>query len=162
MVSITIVLPDKALKDLKERAESEGKPLEELISESIFKALGIRNPQTKAELHLKLCEKYMREAEELLAKGDHIQASEKAWGAASQMVKALAAQEGKEIKSHRELHEYLAGVVERTKDVELRRAWSAAGELHRNFYKAWLPQELVKGYVEDVREFVDKLRKLLQ
>ena len=47
MVTITIVLPDKALKGLKERAESEGKPLEELISESVFKALGIGDPKTR-------------------------------------------------------------------------------------------------------------------
>jgi hypothetical protein len=42
----------------------------------------------------------MREAEEFLAKKDHVQASEKAWGAASQMVKAVAAREGKELRSH--------------------------------------------------------------
>ncbi|RLF11135.1 MAG: hypothetical protein DRJ69_02240 [Thermoprotei archaeon] len=162
MATVTIVLPDKALRSLKERAELEGKPLEELISESVFKTLDIRDPQAKAELHLELCEKYMREAEELLARGDHVQASEKAWSAASQMVKALAAQEGRDLKSHRELHEYLASIVERTKDAELRKTWSAAGELHRNFYEAWLPQELVKGYLEDVKGFVDKLRKLLQ
>ncbi|MEM0017838.1 MAG: PaREP1 family protein [Candidatus Korarchaeum sp.] len=39
----------------------------------------------------------MREAEELLAREDYIQASERAWGS-SQIVKALAAKEGKELR----------------------------------------------------------------
>ena len=103
----------------------------------------------------------MREAEELLAKGDHVQASEKAWSAASQMVKALAAQEGKELKSHRELHEYLASVVERTR-CEAEEGMVGRRRTSQKTLRAWLPQALVKGYVEDVMEFVDKLRKLLQ
>lgn len=72
-------MPDRALKDLERRAGSEGKSLKELVSEAVFGKLDIKDPQIKAELHLKLCEKYMREAEKLLAEKDHIQASEKAW-----------------------------------------------------------------------------------
>ena len=67
------------------------------------------DPDELVEIHLKLSEKYMKEAEDLLAKGDHAQASEKAWGAAAQIVKALAAREGKEIRSHRELNEEVPG-----------------------------------------------------
>jgi len=43
MAAVTIILPDKALKSLKEKAELEDKPLEELISESFFKTLGIKS-----------------------------------------------------------------------------------------------------------------------
>jgi hypothetical protein len=43
---------------------------------------------------LELPERYLGEAEELLARGDYVQASEKAWGAAAQIVKAVAAREG--------------------------------------------------------------------
>jgi len=35
----------------------------------------VYDPEARAELHLKLCEKYMREAEELLEKKDYVQAS---------------------------------------------------------------------------------------
>jgi DNA-binding ferritin-like protein len=51
------------------------------------------------------------------------QASEKAWGAASQMVKALAANEGKELRSHASLWEYVDELAERLRDVELRHLW---------------------------------------
>ena len=73
----------------------------------------VYDPEARAELHLKLCEKYVREAEELLAKKDYAQASERAWDAASQMVKALAAKEGRELRSHASLWKYVDEVAER-------------------------------------------------
>jgi hypothetical protein len=97
---ITIALPKKVLEALERRSTAEGRAVEELVGEAIFKQLGIDDPEARAELHLKLCEKYMRDAEELLEKKDYAQASERAWGAASQMVKALAAKEGRELSSH--------------------------------------------------------------
>jgi hypothetical protein len=116
---ITIALPKKALEALERRSTAEGRAVEELVGEAIFKQLGIADPEAKAELYLKLCEKYVREAEEFLEKKDYVQASEKAWGAASQMVKALAAREGRELRSHAALWEYVDGLAERLKDVEL-------------------------------------------
>jgi hypothetical protein len=68
LVAITVILPDKALEDLGKKAKSEGKSLEELVGEAVFKQLDIADPEAKSELHLKLCEKYMCEAEELLEK----------------------------------------------------------------------------------------------
>ena len=97
---ITIALPKEVLEALERRSTAEGRAVEELVGEVIFKQLGIDDPEARAELHLKLCEKYMRDAEELLEKKDYAQASERAWGAASQMVKALAAKEGRELRSH--------------------------------------------------------------
>jgi len=40
---------------------------------------GYSLPKTRAEVHLKLCERLLRESEELLAKKDYVQASEKFW-----------------------------------------------------------------------------------
>ena len=130
MAAITVVLPDKAVEDLERRAKSEGKSLEELVSEALLKQLNIVDPEAKAELHLKLCEKYAREAEEFLARKDYIQASERAWGAASQMIKALAAREGKELRSHASLWEYMDKLAEKLEDIELRHLWGRANNLH--------------------------------
>ncbi|RLI39750.1 hypothetical protein DRO60_00370 [Candidatus Bathyarchaeota archaeon] len=121
-------MPKKALEALRKRAEEEGRPPEEVASE----------------------------AKELLARGDFVQASEKARGAAAQAVKAVAARKGRVLRSHR----FVTSLVERLGDEELRRLWSAAGELHRNFYEAWLPPALVKGYVEDVDTFTVRLREV--
>lgn len=49
---ITVALPEKVLEALEKRAKSEGKAVEELISEAILKQLNTVNPKAKAELHL--------------------------------------------------------------------------------------------------------------
>jgi hypothetical protein len=99
-----IVLPKKIEKRLKEESEKTGAQEEEIIIEALSKALNEPlDPETKVEIHLKLSEKYMKDAEEFLTKKDYIQASEKAWGAATQIVKALVAKEGKELRSHASL-----------------------------------------------------------
>jgi len=159
LVITAIMLPDKALEDLKKRAESEGKTVEELISEVVFKQLNLVDPEARAELHLKLCEKYMREAEDFLAKRDYVQASEKAWGAASQMVKASAAKEGKELRSHAALWDHVDELAEKLTDFELRHLWGRANNLHQNFYENWMPPREVELSVEDVKSFMEKLRK---
>ena len=133
--------------------------MEELIIEAVFKQLNIADPEAKAELHLKLCEKYMREAEGFLAKKDHVQASEKAWGAASQMVKAAAAKEGKELRSHADLWEYADRLAEKLEDPELRHLWRTANTLHQNFYENWMPPREVELSVGDIKNLLEKLRK---
>jgi hypothetical protein len=156
---VSVVLPRKIEKKLREEAEKKGVSEEEIIVEAISKALDEPlDPDELAEIHLKLLEKYMNEAEDFLKKGDYVQASEKGWKAVAQAVKALAAKNGREIRSHRELQEYAASIIE--KDAELRKGWSAAGELHRNFYEAWLPPKLVRGYIEDVKEFLSRIMRL--
>jgi uncharacterized protein (UPF0332 family) len=157
---ISMAFPEKVLAELERRAESEGKSLEEFISDAVFKQLGITDPESKAELHLKLCEKYMREAEELLARKDYTQASEKAWGAASQMVKALAAKEGKELRSHASLWEYVDELAERLRDAELRHLWGRANNLYQNFYESWMPPREVEFSVKDVKTLLEKLRMI--
>ena len=160
MAAITVVSPDKAVEDLERRAKSEGKSLEELVSEAILKQLNIVDPEAKAELHLKLCEKYAREAEGFLARKDYTQASERAWGAASQMIKALASREGKELRSHASLWEYMDKLAEKLEDIELRHLWGRANNLHQNFYENWMPPREVELSVKDVKTLIEKLRNL--
>jgi len=110
-------------KKLKERVEEESKRLgiseEEFIVEALSEYLKI-DQEYRMEAHLALSEKYLKEAEEFLNKGDHTQASEKVWGAASQIVKALAAKRGKALRSHRELHRFVfrnQKGIERSEDI---------------------------------------------
>ena len=132
---------------------------EELILKTSSEFLNI-DPETKAEAYIALSEKYAREMDEFLEKGDYVQASEKAWGAASQILKAVASKRGKELKSHGELHKFVSELREETGDQELRRLWQVATSLHQNFYENWLPEKIVKESIEDVKRFVGKLREL--
>ena len=157
---ITIALPRKVLEVLERRSAAEGRAVEEFVSDAVLERLGIADPEVRAELHLKLCEKYIREAEELLAKKEYAQASEKAWGAAAQMVKAVAAREGRELRSHAALWEYVDELAERLGDVELRRLWRTANALHQNFYENWMPPREVELSVKDVKALLEKLRSV--
>ena len=156
-MSLTLELPEKVLRELKKRAEREGADTECIAADAIVVYLGLNDAEIKAEVHLKLSRKYLREANELLAEGDHVQASEKAWEAAAQAIKAVASKKGLELHSHGELHRFVVELATDTGDKELRRLWQSAGMLHQNFYENWLPKEMVAGNIEDVKELVKKL-----
>lgn len=157
--SVTVNLPDKAARKLKEEAKRTGCSVEELVLIALDKAYNALDPSDKPRLHWELCEKYLGEARGFLAKGDPVQASEKAWGAASQAVKALAAKEGRELRSHRELWEYVAKLRERLRKPEVSALWSRANVLHVNFYEDWMPLSEVELAVRDVEEFVGRLKE---
>ena len=156
-------IPSKKLfEKLREEALKKDLSIEELVVEILSKVLNHPlDPIEKVELHLKLADKFLRETEEFLAKGDYVQASEKGWGVAAQMIKAVAAKENLELRSHASLWEYLDKLAEKLQDVELRRLWWTANNLHQNFYESWMTPRDVKYAIEDVKKFAEKLKKLL-
>jgi len=116
----------------------------------------------KAEDYLELNDKYLREAEALLEKGDYVQASEKFWGAAAEMVKAVAAERDVEIRSHGELHGFVTKLRKELDAPELTRLFAAAATLHQNFYEGWLTPEMVEDYGGAVKELVERLKGLIE
>ena len=163
---MSVVLNDLLSKKVYDRLREEARRLnvsiEELVVDIISKTLNISlDPNDRVEFHLRLCEKFLSEAEEFLRRGDYLQASEEGWGAAAQIVKALAAKEGRELRSHGELHKEVVKIIKELGDDELRHLWQSAISLHQNFYEGWLPKELVEKDVEDIRKLVEKLRKHL-
>jgi len=108
------------------------------------------------EDYLRLNGKYFKEAEALMGKGDYVQASEKFWGAAAEIVKALAAKKGMVVKSHGELFSFVSGLKDELGDPELPRLFSLASALHQNFYEDWLPPATVRDHGEAVKEFVER------
>ena len=96
---------------------------------------------------------YWQQAQEELEKGDLRQASEKGWGAAAQIVKAVAEHRGIEHKSHRDLFEVVSGL----NNEQINAGFSFANTLHINFYEGWLNEDLVRQYLNSVGEFIDTL-----
>ncbi len=111
--------------------------------------------------YLRLNGKYLSEAEELIGRRDFAQASEKLWGAAAEIIKAVAARRGVELGTHGSLWEYVSKLDSEHPEWRLRRDFSYAGNLHQNFYEDWLPGEYVREGLEIVREFARKLGTLL-
>ncbi len=161
MGAITVVLPERVLKALEQKASASGKPLEELINDAILDQFSVSDPEIRAEVHSRLCEKYMREADELLARKNYVQASEKAWGAAAQIVKAIAAKRDRRLESHAALWSYVDELAEELGNNELRRLWRTANTLHQNFYENWMPPREVELSVKDVKTLIERLRKVI-
>jgi len=116
----------------------------------------------KTRNYLKLNNKYLKEAEALTGKGDYVQASEKFWGAAAEMVKAVAAKRGIELTSHGELFGFVSKLKDELHEPELARLFSLASTLHQNFYEDWLPAETVKDHAEAVRKLVERLKREIE
>jgi hypothetical protein len=89
-----------------------------------------------------------------LARGDYVQASEKGWGATAQVVKALAAKEGRELRSHKDLWSYVNELAKKLQDIEVRHLWGRTNNLHQNFYEGWMPPEDVKKFIERLKKFL--------
>ena len=89
------------------------------------------------------------------------QASEKGWGAASQIVKAIAAERGWDHQSHRALYAIVGDLVRETGDSELGTLFRLASDLHINFYEKWYPRAFVESGIRDVERFVEKAERLL-
>ena len=106
--------------------------------------------------------KYLAQAEEEFAKDDLEQASEKGWGAASQMLKAVAAERGWRHGQHRDLYVVVRQLVEEDGSDELRRLFAMAGELHTNFYEGYMGAEDVRFNLGEVALLVNRVEALLE
>ncbi len=155
-MKIEIEVPEALKKSLR-KEES----IEEAILEALVSYLGIADPEVNAEIHKQLCEKYLSDGERFMGEGDFIQASEKFWGAASQIVKVVAAKSGEELETHWELWNFVGKLVEESGDDEIGRLWAGANALHKNFYEAKLPESLIRRYINDVKKFCQKLKALV-
>ena len=112
-------------------------------------------------IHRDQSRSFLAQAREELGRGDSLQASEKGWGAAAQMIKAVAEERGWEHGSHWLLSEAASKVVQETGDTDIARLYRVASALHANFYEGWLTDDLIEGGLQDVASFVDKLEALL-
>ena len=105
---------------------------------------------------------FLRKAREELAAGDMVQASEKAWGAAAQAVKAAAEWRGWTHRSHAALFQVAGRVATETGDPSIRALFLIASGLHQNFYEHRMTSEQVEYGIEQVGELLAKLEPLGQ
>jgi hypothetical protein len=117
--------------------------------------------EVRTEEYLKLNGKYLLEAEEFLKKKDLAQASEKLWGAAAEIVKAVAAKRGVELGTHASLWAFVAELDHQNPTLGLVDEFSYAGNLHTNFYENWLSTAYIVRGMSVVKEFVGKMKQLL-
>ena len=115
----------------------------------------------KVEEHVRISRQFMRQAEEEFAKGDKLQASEKAWGAAAHAVKAVAQQRGWQHNGHRYLFEAIDKIYCETVDPEFLDLFRSANSLHMNFHENWQTDNFVQDGIERVKVLLGKLEPLV-
>ena len=104
---------------------------------------------------------FLDDARVFLRQGNLYQASEKGWGAAAQMVKALAERRGWEHKHHSLLQEAIDTLAEETGDREYPLLFSSSDGLHKNFYEGRMAQATVALHLAQVAALVEKIERRL-
>lgn len=104
----------------------------------------------------------MVKAREELDTGDLVQASEKAWGAAAMMVKAVADQRGIPHTSHNGLWDIVQDLSSETADDDLVDLFQFANGLHKNFYENRFRARTVERGLRQMELFVDKMERFLR
>ena len=105
--------------------------------------------------------KYLSQAGEEFAVDDLTQASEKGWGAAAQLVKAVGAERGWSHEQHRHLYAVVRQLFQETGEEDLRVEFALANQLHANFYEEYLDHEEVRFHLDGVERFVERLEAIL-
>ncbi len=102
----------------------------------------------------------MAKAQVYLAEDDLLQASEKGWGAAAQMIKAVAETRGWPHKNHGHLFTAIDRLCDENGDRELAVLFHSAHSIHINFYEGWMTRRSVEAALSQVQRLVEKLEPL--
>ncbi len=110
--------------------------------------------------HVDLARNFLERSKSCLAQGDLHQASEKSWGAASHIVKAVAAANNWEYESHDQFESVVVNARQRYRQPSLLEMSRAAEALHRNYYKRTLllNADVIRKDIEDVEKIVNILQ----
>ena len=109
--------------------------------------------------HVQLAKDFLERSKSYLAQGDLHQASEKGWGAAAHMIKAVAAANGWEYEHHDHFSSVVMNARQRYRQPRLREMSRSAEALHVNYYKRkeFLDPDLIREDIDDVENMVNIL-----
>ena len=107
--------------------------------------------------HTLTSREFFAKAEVALVRDGLLQASEKGWGAAAHMVRAIAGGRGGHDSGHRELYQAVDRLAARSGDPEIRVLFDSASALHSNFYEGWMPREMIASSLAQAGLFLRKL-----
>ena len=107
---------------------------------------------------------FLAKSEEYLAVGDLHQASEKGWGAAAWMTKAVAVAQGWQYDQHAHFNVVLNDALLITGNDRLLALREIANGLHRNYYtrKRFLNINIIKRELDAAAELLDILEPLTE
>ncbi|AEE94603.1 PaREP1 domain protein [Acidianus hospitalis W1] len=152
------------MEELIKKAEEKGIDVEDLI----ISAMSKEDPQGGIKLRLELAKKYMAEAEEYLKKGDAVQASEKAYKVAEEIVKALSEkfnlQEYQQAVKEGRWYTLGSAVSSLSKKLGnwIVNGWSSAYFLYVwGFHESKLSTDDIIPYLDEVKRMLEEAEKVL-
>lgn len=107
---------------------------------------------------------FLDKSRKYLAEGDLHQASEKGWGAAAHMAKAVADVQGWTYDTHPDFSVVMNQAVHLTGNDRLRELRGIANDLHRNYYqrKMFLDAGVLAKDIESIAELLEILAPLTE
>lgn len=112
---------------------------------------------TRTAYHSETAAEFLVKGRAHLDEGDLLQASEKGWGAASQIVKAEEEERSWRHKTPGDLYRVVNRLADELADEHLQVLFHSANALHQNFYEGLMPAESVAAGLGAVEEFVGLL-----
>ena len=113
--------------------------------------------------HVELARDFLERSKSYLAQGNLHQASEKGWGAAAHIVKAVAAANNWEYEYHDQFESVVINARQRYRQPSLLQMSHSAESLHRNYYRRalLLNADAIQEEVDDVERMVNILEPLV-
>ncbi len=112
--------------------------------------------------HSQTALEFLTASDEEFAAGDHLQASEKLWGAATHAVMAVANQRGWECRSHRAMKNVVQRISDEYDDALVQGGFTAAEKFHKNFYHDEMEDYEVQSDRPFVHRFVHRMLSYME
>ena len=111
--------------------------------------------------HAQTAREFLTASNREFAAGDHLQGSEKLYGAATQAVIAICQQRGWRYKSHRAMQQAVSNLTREYDDLSIQSGFATAERFHENFFHDYLEDYQVEANRPVVHDLVNKLLTLL-
>lgn len=115
----------------------------------------------KSERYISRSIHYFKNALHFIEIGEAEKASELLWGCVAQALKATAAINNIELRSHRRIRNYAMELARSLNDISIKSTFDVAQNLHSNFYESGLLLEDVTIAAEQVKTMTAKLFLLI-
>ncbi len=102
----------------------------------------------------------MSHADDQFNAGDFLQASEKAWGATAQFLKAHAVSRRLPHSGHYHLRQVADHLVQETGIDRIRELFAVCESLHANYYEAWMSEYELERSIGSVKELIALLEEI--
>ena len=115
----------------------------------------------KVQNHALHSRQYLENALAILQSGEAGKAGELLWGCVTQAAQAVAAARNRDVKTHRDLKNFVLQLARDLADETIRKDFLVAESLHSNFYAIGQEPQDIAIVVPDVQRLVTRLLDLI-